>query len=396
MKPHPLIPLGLLASMVCGVAAGVAGYRAWLEPGPEDDHAALFERVLHEVQASYVDEVPQEQLFRDALRGMLNRLDDHSAYLDTEDWDDLQSDTTGEFGGVGIELGFVDDEFTVISPMPGTPAADAGLRPGDRILELDHERLEGEDILGVVKRMRGEPGTIVHLRLTRSGAPSPWDVDLVRSLISVASVTHRLLEPGYGYIRISQFQVQTGDEFATAVQDLETSTGGPLLGLVLDLRNNPGGVLQASVEVADALLRDGLIVYTEGRQASSELEFRAAYDDLLNGAPVVVLINEGSASAAEVVAGALQDHGRAVLIGTRSYGKGSVQSVLPVGDLDAIKLTTAYYFTPNGRNIHHAGIEPDIERAAAAAIAAPAGEQHLLAEALSVVKGNGAGMHARL
>jgi carboxyl-terminal processing protease len=209
-------------------------------------------------------------------------------------------------------------------------------------------------------------------------------------------VTARLLEPGYGYVRIAQFQVQTGDEFVNALRDLVVQAGGPLQGLVLDLRNNPGGVLQASVAVADALLTEGLIVYTEGRQRSSQLKFRAARNDELDGAPVVVLINEGSASAAEVVAGALQDHGRAVLIGTRSYGKGSVQSVVQVSDDDAVKLTTAYYYTPSGRNIHRAGIEPDIERAPTAEELAVGDDQSLLLEAVAVLKGNGEGLHARL
>jgi carboxyl-terminal processing protease len=317
-------------------------------------------------------------------------------FLDTGAWDDLQSETTGEFGGVGIELGMVEDRFTVIAPIAGTPAEEAGLLPGDRIVELDHEPLAGQPLPDVVKRLRGEPGSMVHLRIERPEASEPWDVELMRSLIHVESVSARLLEPGYGYVRITQFQVQTGDEFADALQDLNQQAGGKLRGLILDLRNNPGGVLQASVAVADALLTDGLIVYTEGRQPSSVLKFRAARNDLLDGAPVAVLINEGSASAAEVVAGALQDHGRAVLIGTRSYGKGSVQSVVQVTDDEAIKLTTAYYYTPNGRNIHHSGIEPDIERAPTAKELAEGDDQQLFAEALDVLRGSGEGLHARL
>jgi carboxyl-terminal processing protease len=396
MRPHPLVLFGVLLSMVSGIGLGVMGYRAWLQPDPRDDHAELFERILHEVQESYVDEVPREQLFHDALRGMLHQLDEHSEYLDTEDWDDLQSETTGQFGGVGIELGLVDDYFTVVAPMAETPAEYAGLQPGDRILELDHTPLAGADLPDVVKRLRGDPGTLVHLRIQRPQLDAPWDVELERALIAVDSVTARLLEPGYGYVRIAQFQVQTGDEFTAALERLLAESGGRLKGLVLDLRNNPGGVLQASVAVADALLSEGLIVYTEGRQPSSQIKFHAAQNDLLDGAPVAVLINAGSASAAEVVAGALQDHGRAVLIGTRSYGKGSVQSVLPVTELDAIKLTTAYYYTPNGRNIHHAGIEPDIARETAAEKASPETDRQLLSDALAVLKGSSGPLHARL
>ena len=396
MKPRPLILIGIIASMVSGVGLGVIGYRTWFPPQPDSPYAEVFERMLQEVHQNYVDEVPKEELVHNALRGMLRDLDSHSVYLDTRAWDNLQSETTGEFGGVGIELGLVDGQFTVITPIAGTPAEEAGLQPGDRILELDYEALADQPLPDVVKRLRGEPGTLVHLRLERADAPEPWDVELMRGLVHVNSVTARLLEPGYGYVRIAQFQVQTGDEFVKALRDLVVQAGGPLQGLVLDLRNNPGGVLQASVAVADALLTEGLIVYTEGRQRSSQLKFRAARNDELGGAPVVVLINEGSASAAEVVAGALQDHGRAVLIGTRSYGKGSVQSVVQVSADDAIKLTTAYYYTPNGRNIHRAGIEPDIERAPTAEELAVGDDQSLLLEAVAVLKGNGEGLHARL
>jgi carboxyl-terminal processing protease len=397
MKPRFLIQIGIIASMVSGVGLGVIGYRAWFHEPEESDYAQVFDRILSEVHQNYVDEVPKERLVHNALRGMLRNLDNHSVYLDHSDWDNLQSETTGEYGGVGIELGVVDDQFTVVAPIAGTPADEAGLRAGDRILEMDREALAGTPLPEVVQRMRGEPGTLVHLRIQRDGAAEPWDVELVRSLVHVNSVTARLLEPGYGYVRIAQFQVQTGDEFAAALEDLNRQSGGKLQGLVLDLRNNPGGVLQASVAVADAMLREGLIVYTEGRQPSSQLKFRAARNDLLDGAPVAVLINEGSASAAEVVAGALQDHGRAVLIGTRSYGKGSVQSVVQVSDDEAIKLTTAYYYTPNGRNIHHAGIEPDIERAPSAEELAEGDDAALLSEAVSVLKrGDAEGLHARL
>jgi len=396
MKPRPLLLIGIIASMVSGLGLGIIGYRNWLAPDPDLEHVRVFERILEEVHQHYVDEVPKEQLVRNALRGMLSQLDGHSVYLDERGYENLQSETSGEFGGIGIEIGLVDDYFTVVTPMDGTPAAAAGLQSGDRILELDRDSLKGQRLPDVVRRLRGAPGTAVHLRILRDPDAEPWEVELTRAVIALNSVTARLLEPGYGYVRISQFQIQTPTAFTHALTDLVHESDGPLRGLVLDLRNNPGGVLQASVAVADALLQDGLIVYTQGRQRSSQLKFRAARNDMLDGAPIVVLINGASASAAEVVAGALQDHGRATVIGTRSYGKGSVQSVVPLTDGQALKLTTAYYFTPNGRNIHQEGIQPDIERAAEAEARTDDSDAALLAEALLLLKQQGDSLHARL
>jgi carboxyl-terminal processing protease len=395
MTLRPLVLLGIVVSMVTGVALGILGHRAWLAPLAEtSSYARDFDRVLSEVHDNYVDEVPKDQLIRNALRGMLDRLDDHSGFLDPGEFGNLQVETTGSFGGIGIEIGLQDGWITVVTPLDGTPAAAAGLASGDRILEIDRKSQKGVRLTDAVQSLRGRPGTRVHLRLRRGSGGEPWDVVLTRAPIELASLTARMLEPGFAYVRISQFQVQTGTAFERALADLKVRSGGALDGLVLDLRDNPGGVLQASVAVADALLAEGLIVYTEGRQESSRLKFRAAAGDALDGAPIVVLINQASASAAEIVAGALQDHGRAVVMGTRSYGKGSVQSVVPVPGDQAIKLTTAYYYTPGGRSIHRAGIVPDIERPARPESGA-LDDEHIVSEALAVLKGR-ASFHARL
>jgi carboxyl-terminal processing protease len=392
MNLRPLTLVGIVISMVTGIALGITGYRAWLAPQVHDRHARAIDEVLSHVHANYVSEVDKDELVVNALRGMLRELDDHSSFLDSHDYQDLQAETTGHFGGIGIEVGLEEGHFTVIAPLAGTPAAAAGLEAGDRIVEIDHQPLKGRRLVDVVDQLRGEPGSAVHLRIERGTALR--DVELTRAIIALASVDARLLEPGYGYVRISQFQVGTAHAFETAIDRLRVESDGGLAGLVLDLRDNPGGVLQASVAVADALLEDGLIVYTEGRLPSSKLRYRAAGGDLLDAAPVVVLINQGSASAAEIVAGALQDHGRATVMGTRSYGKGSVQSVVPLSGDQAIKLTTAYYFTPKGRSIHHAGIEPDLPLAAGPA---EPDRDRAVADALTVLKQHHADrLHARL
>jgi len=394
MNLRPLTLIGIVISMVTGVALGITAYRAWLDQGSSRPHAEAFDEVLSHVHANYVDEVGKEELVVNALKGMLGELDDHSLFLDSSDYQDLQSDTSGQFGGIGIELGLEDDYFTVIAPMDATPAQRAGLQAGDRLLAVDGEPLKGRTLIDVVHLLRGEPGTAVDLRIEREGDTD--ELSLERAVIEVASVAGRLLEPGYGYIRISQFQVGTSPAFDATLDDLREQSDGSLRGLVVDLRNNPGGVLQASVAVADTLLNEGLIVYTQGRQPSTRHTFRASAGDAAENAAVAVLINGGSASAAEIVAGALQDHGRAIIIGSRSYGKGSVQSVVPVSGKQAIKLTTAYYFTPNGRSIHKSGIEPDlvVERGRESSEEFDA---RLIAEGLRAVKeGAAKRLHARL
>jgi len=383
MSLRPITLFGIVLSMVTGIALGISGYHAWLRPSGPSADARDFGEVLSQVRESYVSEIDERELVRGALKGMLSELDPHSRYVDGGDLDELEADTTGEFGGIGIEIGLMDDHFVVIAPMPDSPANSAGLAAGDRILELDNTSLRGKRLTDVVELLRGEPGSDVHLLI--SNDQQTRDVTLTRAIIELASVEEQMLEPGYGYIRISQFHNTTGKDFLGALKKLTEKNQSSLEGLVLDLRDNPGGVLQASVSVADAFLEDGLIVYTSGRLPSSHLKYRASGKDTLAGKPIVILINGGSASAAEIVAGALKDHSRATLIGATSYGKGSVQSVMPLDDHRAIKLTTAYYYTPNGASIHNIGIEPDM-RVNGVNLEDSSADDELMATALEVLK----------
>ena len=359
MVLRPLTLIGIILSIVTGIALGVLAHVMTRDRAPADTSSTL-SAALRQVSQNYVEEISEEELLSHAIDGMMERLDDHSDYLDQNAFSALQVNTSGRFGGIGIELGLVDGYFTVIAPMDDTPAKRAGMQAGDRITALDGAPVKGMRLNDIIEELRGEPGSVVTLGVKREETEEPLTFDLTRAVIEVASVRGRLLEPGYGYVRISQFQNRTGDDLYDALEDLQDQDEAPLKGLVIDLRNNPGGTLQSSVEVADHFLDHGLIVYTEGRLKSSYAKYRATKGDLLAGVPLVVLINSGSASASEIVAGALQDHGRAQLMGTTSYGKGSVQSVLPLDDDQALKLTTAYYFTPNGRSIHETGIAPDI------------------------------------
>ena len=317
-----------------------------------------FADVFNQIRQGYVEEIPQSELMDFAIRGMMSNLDPHSTYLTREAFSDLQDSTAGEFGGIGIEVGKQNGFITVISPIDDTPAAEAGLQSGDVILSIDDESMENKSLSEAIDRMRGEPGTSLILEIGRTGESESFDVELERARIPVRSTRERLLAPGIGYLRISQFQRKTHREVEQSLDKLMSD--GPLSGLVIDMRNNPGGVLQASVEVADLFLTGGLVVYTEGRIEDAAAEYSATPGDILDGAPIVVLINRGSASASEIVAGALQDQRRAIIMGTQSFGKGSVQTVLPLSDEIAVKLTTALYFTPNGRSIQASGITPDI------------------------------------
>ena len=332
-------------------------------PLPLDD-LRTFAEVMDRIKSAYVEPVSDKTLLENAIKGMLSNLDPHSAYLEPEAFRDLQESTSGEFGGLGLELGTEDGFLKVVSPIDDTPASAAGIQPGDLIVKIDGQPTKGLSLMEAVEKMRGKAGSDIELTLVREGG-KPFDIELTRAVIKVKSVKSQLLDDGYGYIRITQFQVNSGEEVGKALAKLRKDNGKKLRGIVLDLRHNPGGVLQAAVEVTDHFLKKGLIVYTEGRIANSELRFNADPADASEGVPLVVLINGGSASASEIVAGALQDHKRGVLMGTDSFGKGSVQTVLPLNNDRALKLTTALYFTPNGRSIQAQGIVPDIEVARA-------------------------------
>ncbi|MDA0790654.1 MAG: S41 family peptidase [Proteobacteria bacterium] len=318
----------------------------------------VFAEAFNRVSSAYVEEINDKELLESAIRGMLSQLDPHSAYLDQDSFSSLQETTTGNYGGLGLEVGLEDGFVRVISPMDDTPADKAGLRSGDLIIELDDKPVKGMSLNEAIENMRGEPGSAIKLTVLRNGESAPNDVTITREVIKVASVRHRIIEDGFGYLRIAQFQSGTGPEVGEALTALQES--GPLRGLVMDLRNNPGGVLQAAVDVSDLFVSEGLIVYTTGRVENADLKFTATAKDTLVDVPIVILVNEGTASASEIVAGALQDHQRAVIMGTTTFGKGSVQTILPLNNEKAIKLTTALYFTPGGRSIQAEGIVPDI------------------------------------
>ena len=327
------------------------------------DELRNFTEIFGRIKQDYVEPVSDKKLLEDAIRGMLSGLDPHSAYLGTDEYKELQEGTTGQFGGLGIEVGMENGFVKVVSPIDDTPAQRAGLKSGDLIVRLDDKPVKGMTLADAVKTMRGEPGSDIVLTVVREGEETPLKFKITRDIIKVKSVKQRLLEKNYGYLRISSFQSGTGQGLIDAVNELKKENEGALKGLVLDLRNNPGGVLNAAVEVSDAFLESGLIVFTEGRIKNSEMRFNASPDDIIYGAPIVVLINGGSASASEIVAGALQDHKRAIIMGEKSFGKGSVQTILPTSNGGAIKLTTARYFTPSGRSIQAEGIEPDVKLA---------------------------------
>ena len=318
-----------------------------------------FTDVFSRIKSDYVEEVEDKKLLENAIRGMLSGLDPHSSYLDTDAFGELRIGTTGQFGGLGIEVGMENGFVKVIAPIDDTPAARAGMRSGDLIVKLDDKPVKGMTLGEAVKIMRGEPNTDILLTVVREGQPKPLEITITREIIRVKSVKNRLLEDGYGYVRITNFQSRTTTDLLKAIADLQSES--KLEGLVLDLRNNPGGVLNGAVGVSDAFLDKGLIVYTEGRIDDSSLKYTATPGDALNGAPLVILVNEGSASASEIVAGAIQDHGRGIIMGFKTFGKGSVQTIQELRNGSAVKLTTARYFTPNGRSIQAEGIEPDIQ-----------------------------------
>ena len=322
------------------------------------DELRLFTEVFQRIKSSYVEPVDDAQLLEDALRGMIAGLDPHSAYLEPSEFENLQAHTSGEFGGLGIEVGIEDGFVRVITPIDDTPAQRAGVKAGDLITKLDDHAVQGMDLSKAVELMRGKPGSKIILTVVREGEEKPLEIEVVRDIIQVASVRSRMLDENIAYLRVSQFQVDSGKEVNKHLKRLMKND---LKGVVLDLRNNPGGVLQAAVDIGDTFLSDGLIVYTKGRMPDSEQRFGATSDTLVPDLPMVVLINGGSASASEIVAGALQDQKRAIIMGLPSFGKGSVQTVLPLTKERALKLTTARYYTPAGRSIQAQGIKPDIE-----------------------------------
>ena len=321
-----------------------------------------FTQVFEQIRQGYIEKVEDRQLLENAISGMLLELDPHSAYLSKRDYQNLQENTSGYYGGLGIEISAEDGLIKVISPIDNSPAERIGIRAGDLIVEINGSSVRGLALPRAIAKLRGEKGSTIDISVIRDDVDELLSFTITRDEIYTSSVKSRILRPGFAYIRISQFQKDSGEDFVEALKNLrsDNSNIGQLLGLILDLRNNPGGLVPAAVDVVDALLDDGIIVYTEGRLASANVTFNSTPGDLIQHIPIVVLINGGSASASEIVAGALQDHRRAVIVGTQSFGKGSVQTLLPLGDGRAVKLTTARYFTPKGRSIQAQGIKPDV------------------------------------
>lgn len=394
-KQFGLLALGALlgAALTLNYPAVAQKERASL---PIDELRA-FTEIFGKIKSDYVEPVDDKKLLTEAINGMLSGLDPHSAYLDAEAFKELQVGTQGEFGGLGIEVGMEDGFVKVVAPIEDTPAHRAGIKSGDLIIKLDETPVKGMTLNEAVKRMRGKPGSDITLTIMRKGATKPIVVTITRAVIKIRSVKSQLVEPGYGYVRITQFQEQTGANLADALRSLQEQNKGELKGLVLDLRNNPGGLLNAAVAVAGIFLKpNDLVVYTDGRSEdarmrltnsrehylrNSEKDYLAKLPDWVKTVPLVVLVNGGSASASEIVAGAVQDHRRAVVVGTQTFGKGSVQTILPLNNGSAIKLTTARYYTPKGRSIQAKGIVPDIVVEEATVTAAEGGPSLAVREA---------------
>jgi len=345
--------------VVLTLSLGGTGASKAVDRGATYEHLKLFTDVLAIIQNQYVDETEPREVVQGAVRGMLRALDPHSSYMDPESYREMQVETSGSFGGLGIEITIRDDQLTVVSPIEGTPAARAGIQAADRIVRIEGLATKDMTLPDAVKRMRGPKGTKVTVTLLREGVREPFDVTLTREVIQVQSIRTQELEPGIGYVRIRQFQERTAQDLVAGVERLDKT--GRLAGLIVDLRNNPGGLLPAAVEVSEEFLGDGkLVVYTEGRVRSQNMRFVAHAKRPVTDVPLVVLVNQGSASASEIVAGAIQDHGRGLILGMTTFGKGSVQTIIPLADGSGLRLTTARYFTPKGRSIHGKGITPDI------------------------------------
>ncbi len=358
-----LLALGLAIGLSLGLAHGVLADKAALGADLPWQDAHMLAAVLERVKHDYVNPVDDHQLLQAAIRGMVASLDPYSAYLDSDEYDEVKISSSGRYSGVGLELSIEDEQVVVIAPFDGSSAALAGILAGDVIVTIDGVPVNTSTLADTIGRMRGEEGTTVKIGIMRGDNPEPMLFTLKRARVELHSVRAQMLEPGYGYARISQFSETTGDDLTAALKDLRKHNGTPLKGLVLDLRDNPGGVLEAAVAVADTFLERGVIVTAKGRTPDSKFEMDATPGDALNGAPIIVLVNGGSASAAEIVAGALKDQHRAKLMGRTTFGKGSVQTIIPLSDDRAVKLTTSLYYTPSGVSINHRGIAPDIELA---------------------------------
>jgi carboxyl-terminal processing protease len=371
-----LIAVGLVLGVMLSLNISAIADKDTKPQLPLEDLRA-FAEVFGKIKSDYVEPVEDKKLISEAINGMLTGLDPHSSYLDVDGFKDLQAGTQGEFGGLGIEVSMEDGLVKVVSPIEDTPAYKAGVKPGDLIFKLDDAMVKGMSLNDAVKKMRGKPDTPIVLTILRKGEANPLIIKIVRAVIKTKSIKPKLVEPGFGYVRVTQFQEHTGEDLAKALKDLHEENKGNFKGFVLDLRNDPGGLLNGAVGVAAAFLaKDALVVYTEGRTADAKMRLTANAENYVRGGakndylrnlspdykkvPMVVLINGGSASASEIVAGALQDHKRATVLGTQSFGKGSVQTILPMNNGTAIKLTTARYYTPNGRSIQATGIVPDI------------------------------------
>jgi len=352
--------------LVIGTVMGLSlsfggGFLAQQRPVGEDlawDKARLFAEVVERVKQDYLEPVDDSALLEAAIRGMVSDLDPHSQYLNADEYRDIRISTTGSYTGIGIEITELDGAVRIITPIAGSPAARSGLRSGDQVLAVDGMAVEASNLQEVIGSMRGRAGSKISITVARNDDAIVYEMR--REVIRVASVHHEALNPSYGYVRVNQFSETTARELSRAIDELQDSKGGMLEGLVLDLRNNPGGVLDAAVDVSDLFLDSGVIVMAEGRTTDSRFTRSAHRGDVLDGADIIVLVNEGSASASEIVAGALQDHGRAAVLGTATFGKGLVQTVMPLSRGRAIKLTTSRYFTPSGDSIHETGITPDV------------------------------------
>lgn len=355
----------LVLTVVLVILSGWVSFGQWNRPATARadspyDEMKLFTDVLSIIRGSYVEEVDIKELIYGGINGMLATLDPHSSFMDPETYKEMKTDTKGEFGGLGIEISIRDNVLTIISPIEDTPAYRIGLKAGDQILKIDDQFTKEIGIMEAVKLLRGPKGSEVTVTIMRDSFNKPKPFTITREIIKIESVKARTLEDGYGYIRLSQFQEKTDNDLADALARLHKENAAGIMGLVLDMRNNPGGLLDQAVKVSDRFLGQGLIVYTEGREEGSKMKFVARKDGTEPDYPLVVLINGGSASAAEIVAGALKDHRRAILLGTKSFGKGSVQTIIPLSDDSGLRLTTARYFTPSGTSIQALGIDPDI------------------------------------